>query len=116
MSSSIQSGFKIEECNPGHDRLVVRPYSPLFKKPIQEYPCYNITLSKLNPATDLQIQLGTMFVPIVQSILLQESGGVDGIANALKDIVGQTVSVDVPQPVPATTYDGVIPPNIDFVA
>lgn len=72
MLDTNSTGFIITDYNLEQNSITVRPFSPLFKKPIETYECFNITITNLDPLRNIEEQLACLTKPIVDNILKQE--------------------------------------------
>jgi hypothetical protein len=73
MTETSSTGFVIEHFNLEQNTITVRPYSPKFKNQIESYPCFNITITNLDPLQSFEEQIAMLTKPIVENILKQES-------------------------------------------
>jgi hypothetical protein len=64
--------FIIEEYNLELNYATIKPYSPLFSNPLSAYPSFNLTLTTLDPNTDISVQIASSVQPIINSILANE--------------------------------------------
>jgi hypothetical protein len=65
--------FKIEDINIEANRILVRPLSPNFKNPPEYYSPINITITTLDPNSDLTTQIAQAVAPLIFAILRQEA-------------------------------------------
>jgi hypothetical protein len=70
---SDQIGFTILSYNTEKNTLLVRPYSPLFKKAPTEYDYYNISFSNIDENKDINLQIATLLKPIIDDIIKGEN-------------------------------------------
>jgi len=89
--------FIIEEYDIAHNSATIKPYSPLFKNPIDMYPSFNLTLTTLDPNLDINTQIAAIFQPTIDAILAREqpihSNVADYFANSkLNEIVSVPLS------------------------
>jgi hypothetical protein len=96
MSDTTNFGFIIKEISADTNSVVVWPYSPLFKKPANQYLPINVALTNLSPDIDYNTQIAATCKPIIDSILLQESENyVINIVRALSGSINTITTVPV---------------------
>jgi len=118
MEKSI--GFKIENYSIENDSITVRPYSLLFKNPIDTYPIYNVTISNLDTSKNILVQIGSIMQPIVESILANEPAAEQTeIENVLNPLLGKYIVIpapELPEPVNTRIKNAENVTNINFVS
>jgi hypothetical protein len=73
MSESLDTiNYRVEEYNTERNYILIKPFSPLFKKSIETYPTYSVDISNLDSKRETSIQLAEICVPIIEHILSQE--------------------------------------------
>lgn len=79
-------GFTIEHYNIEQNSITVRPFSPLFQKPHNDYPCFNISISNLDPLQNIENQIASLTQPIVETILKHEQNQAQGAIKEFLEI------------------------------
>jgi hypothetical protein len=73
MHNDSFTGFIIEHYDEKQNSIIVRPYSPDFKNEKSAYPCFNISITNLDPEQNIEEQIALLARPIVETILKQEA-------------------------------------------
>jgi hypothetical protein len=93
--------------------IIVRPYSPDFKYPPENYQPVNINFTNLDPNLDVYTQLAAYIQPIIESILLQEAdkGDYTSLAaqiSSISPVQMQTVAISSIQALAAEASNAMV--------
>jgi hypothetical protein len=75
------------------ERIIFKPYSNLFKNPIESYQSFSFDLVNLNQEEDIILQLAKVAKPIVDNILKKENSSFSEHLNFLKQNINNTFNI-----------------------
>jgi hypothetical protein len=112
--------FQIISTDIDNDSIIVRPWSSQYKNALSSYPTYNINISNLSTAEDINTQIARVCSSVVRSTLIKESTAFNAIIDYLNVNINTVYSV----PVSATlqTFTTVLttqtdsPSSVNFIA
>jgi hypothetical protein len=75
------------------EKIIFKPYSSLFKNPVESYQSFSFDLINLNQDEDIILQLAKIAKPIVDNIIKKENSSFPEHLNFLKENLNNTFSV-----------------------
>jgi len=109
MTDNLNIEFDIECYNEAQKSIVVKFYSPLFKRPKEDYAPLNVGLFNFNKDEDIKNTLFKLFLPTVQSIIKQEQDIDQTIINSID--LNTTFNVSLSSVLPPSLNNNIIPVN-----